>query len=97
MTRLALLTLVLGSLAAAPACSKGGKADKASAETPAPEAARAQAPAPPPPAAAAEMPEVGDPAPEFATVAHDGTEISTESLKGEPWVLYFYPRDETPG
>lgn len=43
------------------------------------------------------MPAVGDKAPEFQTVAHDGTEVSVAALRGEPFVLYFYPRDDTPG
>ena len=40
---------------------------------------------------------VGSPAPEFAARAHDGTEISIAALKGKPIVVYFYPKDETPG
>ena len=95
MKRFALLALALGSLAAAPACSKGGKADKAAGESPAPTAESAEVEAPE--TAEAQLPEVGDPAPSFTTVAHDGTQVSTEALKGEPYVLYFYPRDETPG
>ncbi|MBX3216071.1 MAG: peroxiredoxin [Labilithrix sp.] len=68
--------------------------------------------APPPPAAApageasahATAPaspaggiEVGKPGPDFTTTAHDGTPISPSALRGRPIVLYFYPRDETPG
>lgn len=40
---------------------------------------------------------VGQPAPDFTAKAHDGTEIHLSALKGKPVVLYFYPRDETPG
>ncbi len=40
---------------------------------------------------------VGKPAPNFAVKAHDGTELKLAALKGKPVVVYFYPRDETPG
>lgn len=67
----------------------------------APEPADQQPPQPKPAEAAetpaSSMPQVGDAAPAFKTVAHDGTEVSVEALRGEPFVLYFYPRDETPG
>src|SRR5687768_16615344 len=39
----------------------------------------------------------GDPAPTFAMTADDGNEVSTESLAGSRYVLYFYPKDDTPG
>lgn len=41
--------------------------------------------------------EVGEPAPDFALRDHDGHEVSLADLKGQPTLLYFYPRDETPG
>lgn len=45
---------------------------------------------------------VGDPAPEFCATAvggeyGDGTEVSLSRLRGSPVVLYFYPKDDTPG
>lgn len=40
---------------------------------------------------------VGKPAPEFTAKAHDGMTIQPSALKGKPVVLYFYPKDETPG
>jgi peroxiredoxin Q/BCP len=40
---------------------------------------------------------VGKPAPDFTATAHDGFEVKPSALKGKPVVLYFYPRDETPG
>jgi peroxiredoxin Q/BCP len=40
---------------------------------------------------------VGAPAPDFAATAHDGFEVKPSALKGKPIVLYFYPKDETPG
>ena len=39
----------------------------------------------------------GDPAPTFAMTADDGNEVSTASLAGSRYVLYFYPKDDTPG
>jgi peroxiredoxin Q/BCP len=40
---------------------------------------------------------VGAEAPDFETVAHDGTRLVLKDLRGTPVVLYFYPKDETPG
>ena len=38
----------------------------------------------------------GDPAPAFTLTADDGSVVSTESLAGSRYVLYFYPKDDTP-
>jgi peroxiredoxin Q/BCP len=40
---------------------------------------------------------VGAEAPDFETTAHDGTLLKLADLRGAPVVLYFYPKDETPG
>lgn len=40
---------------------------------------------------------VGSAAPGFALAADDGSELSLSALKGKNVVLYFYPRDATPG
>jgi peroxiredoxin Q/BCP len=40
---------------------------------------------------------VGDPAPGFTLASTEGGEVSLESVAGKVVVLYFYPRDETPG
>jgi thioredoxin-dependent peroxiredoxin len=40
---------------------------------------------------------VGDKAPEFKTRDQDGNEVSLRDLKGKKVVLYFYPKDDTPG
>lgn len=40
---------------------------------------------------------VGDPAPDFTMAADDGSTVSTDDLGGSRYVLYFYPRDDTPG
>ncbi|MDP9195375.1 MAG: thioredoxin-dependent thiol peroxidase [Pseudomonadota bacterium] len=41
--------------------------------------------------------DVGSAAPDFTLPADDGTTISLSSLKGNAVVLYFYPKDDTPG
>jgi peroxiredoxin Q/BCP len=39
----------------------------------------------------------GEPAPRFEMGADDGSVVSSESLAGHRYVLYFYPKDDTPG
>jgi peroxiredoxin Q/BCP len=39
----------------------------------------------------------GDVAPEFTLVTGDGDSVSLKGLRGKPVVLYFYPKDDTPG
>ena len=41
--------------------------------------------------------EEGSKAPDFTLPTHDGTKLKLSSLKGVPVVLYFYPKDDTPG
>jgi peroxiredoxin Q/BCP len=41
--------------------------------------------------------EVGQKAPDFKMATDEGGEISLSSLKGRNVVLYFYPKDDTPG
>ena len=41
--------------------------------------------------------EAGERAPAFTLTADDGTKVRLADLKGQPVVLYFYPRDDTPG
>ena len=43
------------------------------------------------------MPEIGEKAPDFEMPADGGGEVSLAALKGHPFVLYFYPKDDTPG
>lgn len=40
---------------------------------------------------------VGDAAPAFTLQDQTGASVSLESFKGKPLVLYFYPKDDTPG
>ncbi len=42
-------------------------------------------------------PNVGDPVPSFEMSADDGSVVSSTSLLGTRYVLYFYPEDDTPG
>jgi len=39
----------------------------------------------------------GDPAPAFTALTHDGRKISLADCVGRNVILYFYPRDDTPG
>jgi peroxiredoxin Q/BCP len=43
------------------------------------------------------MIEVGKPAPDFTLLDQNGEAVTLSSLKGQPVVLYFYPKDDTPG
>src|SRR4051812_28335581 len=43
------------------------------------------------------MLEVGDKAPLFDLMADEGKQIRLKDLKGRTVVLYFYPKDDTPG
>ena len=43
------------------------------------------------------MVEEGKPAPDFTLTSDTGDEITLSSLRGSPVVLYFYPKDDTPG
>ena len=48
-------------------------------------------------AAAAGAVTVGKPPPDFTVKDHLGAELKLSALKGTPVVIYFYPKDETPG
>ncbi|NPA80432.1 MAG: peroxiredoxin [Thermotogae bacterium] len=43
------------------------------------------------------MPNVGDLAPDFTLKDESGRDVSLSALKGRWVVLYFYPKDDTPG
>ena len=45
----------------------------------------------------ARRPGVGDPMPDIAMEATDGGSIRPSDLKGKPAVIWFYPKDNTPG
>ena len=41
--------------------------------------------------------EEGRPAPDFSLASDAGETVTLSSLRGSPVVLYFYPKDDTPG
>ena len=43
------------------------------------------------------MLEVGSPAPDFSLVSDSGDIVTLASLRGSRVLLYFYPKDDTPG
>ena len=43
------------------------------------------------------QPKPGDAVPAFEVQADDGATVSSESLLGQRYVMYFYPKDDTPG
>jgi peroxiredoxin Q/BCP len=79
--------------AAAPKAKTGGPkpapAKRAAAAKPAAKAA--------PKAAAGERVGEGSKAPTFSLTDDTGAVVSSASLAGKPYVLYFYPKDDTPG
>ncbi len=49
------------------------------------------------PAFGGEIPAVGQPAPDFTLPSQDGTTVGLADFRGKWVVLYFYPKDNTPG
>lgn len=43
------------------------------------------------------MLDVGDSVPDFSLKGSDGKTYSPRTFRGKKWVLYFYPKDKTPG
>ena len=41
--------------------------------------------------------EIGSPAPDFTLPDQDGNAVSLAALRGQRVVIYFYPKDDTPG
>ena len=41
--------------------------------------------------------QIGDPAPNFTLTDQDGKQCQLSSFKGQRVVIYFYPKDDTPG
>ncbi|MBX9745119.1 MAG: peroxiredoxin, partial [Chlamydiales bacterium] len=42
-------------------------------------------------------PQTGHPVPHFQAQDSTGEELTSEGLLGRPYILYFYPKDGTPG
>lgn len=40
---------------------------------------------------------IQEPAPDFTAPTQDGSTITLSELRGQPVVVYFYPKDDTPG
>lgn len=43
------------------------------------------------------MIEAGQPMPDFSLPAHDGSTVQSSDLVGRSYLLYFYPKANTPG
>lgn len=43
------------------------------------------------------MVKIGSPAPDFALSDADGNQVRLADLRGKKVVLFFYPKDDTPG
>jgi peroxiredoxin Q/BCP len=86
-----LAPLGLFALLSLDACNRG------SAPAPDPGSSGAAPGATAPAAAAGGLAPVGSPAPGFAATSHDGRSVSLDGLRGKAVVLYFYPKDDTPG
>jgi len=41
--------------------------------------------------------DIGDTAPDFTAPTQNGDSVTLSELRGQPVVLYFYPKDDTPG
>jgi peroxiredoxin Q/BCP len=48
-------------------------------------------------AAGGDMLEAGDRFPSFSLTAHDGSTVSSDDLAGTPYLIYYYPKADTPG
>lgn len=80
----------------------GGSTTEAAPPAPATPAAPVTPPPPtaqtaPPPAPAGDALKPGDPAPDVTFTLQDGKTVALSSLKGRKVLVYFYPKDETPG
>lgn len=45
----------------------------------------------------ADVPGLGQPAPDFELTADDGSAVRLSDFRGQRVVIYFYPKDDTPG
>jgi thioredoxin-dependent peroxiredoxin len=84
--RMSLTLMVVGLLCAS--CRKSAE-QAGNAENTARSAASAQA--------ASGLLSVGQTAPDIEAVAHTGQPVKLSSFRGRPLVVYFYPKDDTPG
>jgi peroxiredoxin len=40
---------------------------------------------------------IGDPAPDFTSLTHEGKNLTLATLRGKKVLLWFYPKADTPG
>ncbi len=91
---LALVAAACNSSSAAPPAAPTAPAIASTLPAAAPSAAAANTPT----TTATDVdPLVGKPAPDFTAGAQDGSTVHLAALKGKSVVVYFYPKDETPG
>ena len=81
-----LMLLLAGTLVAAGACKQTPSGDSAKSAPSAEASAKQDGPL-----------VAGDPAPKVSFTLHNGKQLSLASLKGQPVVVYFYPKDDTKG
>lgn len=97
--RFAWFAVLLAACGGAPAASAPAAAPPVG--VPLGETVPAAAPSPSPAEATMSVPPAplaeGDPAPDFEAVAQDGTSVRLSAMRGRLVVVYFYPKDETPG
>lgn len=93
MTRQALLASTLVLVITALGSAACGQSDAPGGATSGKPTATADAPQ----SAKSEPLKAGDPAPDVALKLQDGQEIKLSSLAGKQVLVYFYPKDDTPG
>ena len=81
------LTLLIACGSSGPPAAKPDAAKPAAAVVAAPAA----------PAAPSAALAVGDAAPDLTLALHDGRQVALSSLRGKSVLVYFYPKDDTPG
>jgi peroxiredoxin Q/BCP len=102
MKRPLLLLLSLAACTPAPSSPDPAAPSAAPLATPMPTAAATPTATPtataaPTATASSADPLVGQVAPDFTATAQDGSTVHIAALTGKPVVVYFYPKDETPG
>jgi len=89
---LSAFTLFLAGAALGAAGCSDPKSGSGAAQSTSPSAAPADSQA-----AKADPLKVGDPAPDLTFTLHDGKTVKLSSLAGKQVLVYFYPKDDTPG
>lgn len=91
-------TLMVSSVLLFAACSKHSAAGEAqAAAAPSATVRQAQASSAPVQHAPGHLLEAGDQAPDFSVIAHTGSRVKLSQYRGSHVVIYFYPKDQSPG